>query len=124
MATRSLAEEAKQAFQEIYADIPEVRGILIATFEGLPVVSDLKGGLSADKLAALTATALSVGKRIMPSLGMGEVTELTISSNEGKLFLYLVGSSAVLCILAPRGVNLGMMFLKAGEVARSLAAFG
>ena len=122
MAARSLAEEAKQAFQEIYADLPDVKGLIIATFEGLPVVSDLKGGLSAEKLAALTATALSVGKRIMPSLGMGEVSEITISSNDGKLFLYMIGSTAVLCLLTPRNVNLGMVFLKAGEVAKRLAS--
>jgi predicted regulator of Ras-like GTPase activity (Roadblock/LC7/MglB family) len=116
----SLTETTKQAFQELYTDIPEIKGIILATSDGLPLVSDLKEGVPADKMAALTATALSIGKRIMPSLGMGDVSEFTITSADGRLFIYLVGTSAAMCIMTPKAVNLGMVFLRATEVAKKL----
>lgn len=122
MANRGLNDEAKAAFEEIRQDIPEIKGMLIATLDGLPLAADVKGAVSSEKMAALTATAIGVGKRVTASLTMGDLTEVVISSAEGKLFLYLIGTSAVLCLLAPKNVNLGMIFLKAGEISTRLAA--
>ncbi|MCK9408090.1 MAG: roadblock/LC7 domain-containing protein [Bacteroidetes bacterium] len=118
----SLTELSKTVFQEIYADIPETRGIIVASHDGLPLVSDIKGGTSADKLAALMATTISMGRRIMPSLSLGEVSEFTITSSEGRLFIYLIGTSAALCIITPKSVNIGMVFLRATESAKKLSS--
>jgi len=121
MSTLSLTEQAAKAFKELYSEIPEMKGVILATSDGLPLASDMKSNISADKMAALVATALSIGKRIMPSFGMGEVTEFSITSAEGRLFIYLVGSSGALCFLTPRNVNLGIVFLKANEIAKHLS---
>lgn len=121
MASSGLLDHAKSAFRDLYADLPEIQGIIIATSDGLPLAAELKDGASSDRLAALVATALSIGKRMMPSIGMSTVTEFSITTGEGRLFIYAIGDSAALCILTPKTVNLGMVLLKAGDVSKKLA---
>jgi len=120
MSDLSMTEKIKKSIAELYNDIPEIKGVAVATLDGLPLVTDIKGDLTGERVSALVATAVSLGKRIMPSLNLGDVTEMSLSSQESKLFLYLIGNSSALCIIAPREINLGMMMLKAGIIARKL----
>jgi|WetSurMetagenome_2_1015567.scaffolds.fasta_scaffold472021_2 uncharacterized protein len=122
MTKPTIAETAKHLFEELYADIPEIRGILLATVEGLPLVYDFKEEHSADRVAALAASALGIGNRLMPLVDMDQVSELSVSNASGRIYLCTVGASATLCILTPRGINAGMLHLKAGQVARQFEA--
>jgi len=118
MAKTTVSEAAKGLFEDLYAEIPEIKGILLATLEGLPLVYDFKEEQPAERVAALAASALGIGNRIMPLLGIDQVRELTATGAGGRFHLYSAGPSAALCILAPRSVNTGMLQLKATEAAR------
>jgi len=118
MAKPTIAEIAKELFEDIYAEIPEIKGILLATIEGLPLVYDFKEEQSAERVAALAASALGIGNRLMPLVGMEQVRDLSVSSASGRVHLYTAGASAALCVLTPKSINTGMLHLKAAEVAR------
>jgi predicted regulator of Ras-like GTPase activity (Roadblock/LC7/MglB family) len=118
MARTTIADTARDLFEELYADIPEIKGILLATAEGLPLVYDFKEEQSPDRVAALAASALGIGNRLMPLVDMEQVREVNISNATGRIHLCTVGASAALCILTPKAVNTGMLHLKASQVAR------
>jgi len=122
MSKPSIAEGSKELFAELYAEIPEIRGILLATVEGLPLVYDFKEEQSAERVAALAASAWGIGNRITPLLGTEQVRELSASGPGGRFHLYAAGASAVLSILTPKSINTGMLQLKASEVAQRFEA--
>ena len=47
--------------------IPELRGVLLASSEGLPVAHSLSNGTDPNRVAAMAAAASSLGKRIPPT---------------------------------------------------------
>jgi uncharacterized protein len=118
MAKPTIAESAKGLFEEIYAEVPEIKGILLATAEGLPLVYDFKEEHSPDRVAAVAASAIGIGNRLMPLVGMEQVREISVSSANGRVHLYAAGPAAALCVLTPKVINTGMLQLKANEIAR------
>ena len=120
MSDFGLTEEAKELFSDLIADIPEVIGVLLVSSDGLPIVEELKPGVNAERIAAMVASAVNLGKRISPTVGIGEVSEISIASTEGNLFLYTIGQMATLAILTPKVVNMGMIFFKSAGMIDSL----
>ena len=102
--------------------IPELRGVLLASNEGLPVAHSLSNGADPNRVAAMAAAAASLGKRISDSMSGGPLTEVTIRGDEGMLFIYSVGPKAVLAVMAPMGSNAGLIHLESRDIAKEISA--
>ena len=121
MSELSMREQVLRTFQDLYSDVPEVQAAVIATLDGLPVVADVKSSsFNPDKISALVATAVSVAKRTGQAIGIGELNELSMTTKDGKIFLYLIGSTAVLALITPKNISLGMLMMKAGDITKKL----
>lgn len=121
MSDFGLTEQAKELFADLLTELPEVIGVLLVSSDGLPIVDKLKPGVNAERIAAMVASAVNLGKRISPTVGIGEVAEISISSTEGNLFLYTIGQTATLAILTPKAVNMGMIFFKSAGMIATLS---
>lgn len=123
MSDISMRDQVLKIFQDLYSDVPEVQASVIATLDGLPVVADIKSSsFNPDKISALVATAISVAKRTGQAIGLGELTDLSMTTADGKIFLYLIGKSAVLAVITPKNISLGMLMMKTGELTKRLTA--
>ncbi|MAT38255.1 MAG: hypothetical protein CL946_01485 [Ectothiorhodospiraceae bacterium] len=120
MADFGLTEATKRLFEDLFAEVPEVIGVLLVSADGLPIVHELKPGINAERISAMVATAVNLGKKVSPTVGIGEVGEVTINASEGNLFLYIVNQSVTLAILTPNEVNMGMIFFKSAGMVESL----
>ncbi|WP_407571615.1 roadblock/LC7 domain-containing protein [Deinococcus altitudinis] len=100
--------------------LPELRGVLVATSDGLPIVQAMTEGTDANRVAAMAATAVGLGKRINDTLASGTLTEMSVSGQDGQVFLYVAGKG-VLAVVAPANMNLGLLHMEARDVARSIA---
>ena len=121
MSDVTMREQALKIFQELYGEVPEVQATVIATLDGLPVIADIKSGsFNSDKISALVATAISVAKRTGQAMGLGDLVELSMATTNGKIFLYLIGNSAVLAVITPKDISLGMLMLKTSEITKKL----
>ena len=88
-------------------------GLFATTVLGLPYWLAL--------IAAMAATALGLGKRINDTLGAGDLSEMSVSGLNGQVFIYSVGAKGALAVVAPAGVNLGLLHMEARDTAKTLA---
>jgi predicted regulator of Ras-like GTPase activity (Roadblock/LC7/MglB family) len=100
--------------------IPELKGVLLASNEGLPVAHSLSNGADPNRVAAMAAAASGLGRRISDSMNVGALWEVSIRGEEGALFVYSAGAKAVLAVLGPPGSNAGLIHLEARTAAKEI----
>ena len=121
MSTPGKQEALQNNIVKLRTAIPELRGVLVASTDGLPMAQSLSGSEDANRIAAMAAMALGLGKRIGDSLGTGEILETTVSGIEGHVFFYAAGPRAVLVVVARGSANVGLVHLEARESAKHIA---
>jgi predicted regulator of Ras-like GTPase activity (Roadblock/LC7/MglB family) len=118
-----------EAFQKnieaLRAAIPELRAVLIGSTEGLSVAHWIAGGADparmaamADRIAAMAAAAMNLGKRVNDSISLGALVEISVTGADGQIFVYSAGTKGVLAVIAPKGGNAGLVHLEARQVAK------
>ncbi|PID53015.1 MAG: hypothetical protein CSA58_10435 [Micrococcales bacterium] len=107
----------------IRRSIPELNGVMIASDDGLPIAHDFPE-VEAERIAAMAATALGLGKRVSERTALGDLAETVIRGDQGYLVVYAAGDSAVLVLSGPSNSNLGLMRIEAraasAEISHSL----
>jgi uncharacterized protein len=113
-------EALKAALEGLRNSIPELKGVLLASNEGLPIAHALTNGSDPNRLAAMAAAASSLGRKISDNIGAGTLGEVAIHADEAALFVYAAGSKAVLAVLSPQGGNAGLIHLEARAAAKEI----
>ncbi|WP_261665029.1 roadblock/LC7 domain-containing protein [Deinococcus sp. Marseille-Q6407] len=120
--TRSKQERLQVTLSGLRSAIPDVRGAMIATTDGLPIAQLFTDNTDAGRVAAMAATALGLGKRINDTLGTGDLSEMSVSGMEGQVYIYATGRKGVLAVVAPAGMNLGLLHMEARDTAGRVAS--
>src|SRR6266403_4349553 len=89
-------EALKIQIEALRSAIPELKGVLLASNEGLPIAHALTNGADPNRVAAMAAAASSLGRRVSETMSAGTLGEVSIQADEGALFIYTAGSKAVL----------------------------
>ena len=113
-------EALKGHIEALRNAIPELKGVLLASNEGLPIAHSLSNGSDPNRVAAMAAAASSLGRRISESMSSGTLGEVSIQAEEGALFIYSAGSKAVLAVMSPQGGNAGLIHLEARGAAKEI----
>ena len=119
-STMSKQEVLNSTLAALRASLPELKGVLVATSDGLPIAQAMNANADANRVAAMAATALGLGKRINDTLGAGVLTEMSVSGTDGQVFFYAAGRG-VLAVVAPSGMNLGLLMMEARDAAANIA---
>jgi len=114
-------EALKGHLESLRSSIPELKGVLLASNEGLPIAHSLSNGSDPNRVAAMAAAASSLGRKISDSMSAGTLGEVSIQAEEGALFVYSAGSKAVLAVLSPQGGNAGLIHLEARSAAKEIS---
>lgn len=120
--TISKQEQLQNALRDLRSAIPDVRGAMIATVDGLPIAQTFTDNTDAGRVAAMAATALGLGKRINDTLGTGDLSEMSVSGSMGQVYIYATGRKGVLAVVAPSGMNLGLLHMEARDTAGRVAS--
>ncbi len=115
----SKQEQLQRVISELKAAVPEIIGISVASLDGLNIVSDLEES-NAARVAAISATAAGLSKRVTSTLSLGENQELVIRGENGLFLVYHIGNSAVLAVFTRSGVNLGFLNLEGRSAASKI----
>ncbi|MEM9558620.1 MAG: roadblock/LC7 domain-containing protein [Acidobacteriota bacterium] len=110
-------DEIHRLLDQLRDAVPELRGVLVASTDGLAIAHSMNEQIDVDRVAAMAATALGVGKRIAETLGAGELMETNVRGTSGQIFLYAAGSQAILAVIAPELTNVGLVHLEARGTA-------
>lgn len=113
-------EAVKTQLESLRAAIPELKGVLLASNEGLPIAHSLTNGADPNRVAAMAAAASSLGRRISETMNAGTLGEVSVQADDGGLFVYAAGSKAVLAVLSPQGGNAGLIHLEARTAAKEI----
>lgn len=119
--TGSKQDTLLTTLQTLRSSLPELRGALVATVDGLPIAQTFSDNTDANRVAAMAATALGLGKRINDTLGAGDLSEMSVTGLEGQVFVYATGKKGVLAVVTPPGMNLGLLHMEARDAARTVA---
>ncbi len=119
--TGSKQEQLQATLQTLRSSLPELRGALIATVDGLPIAQTFSDSTDANRVAAMAATALGLGKRINDTLGAGDLSEMSVSGDNGQVYVYATGPKGVLAVVAPPAMNLGLLHMEARDAAKTVA---
>ncbi|AXE37493.1 hypothetical protein JS278_00296 [Acidipropionibacterium virtanenii] len=112
----SKSMELSQVLAQMRRGIPELHGTMIASVDGLAVAHDFPEA-DAERVAAMAATALGLGKRITERTELGGLAEAVIRGDNGYLVVYSAGDDAVLVLQGPVDSNLGLMRIEARAAA-------
>jgi len=113
-------ELLKSQLETLKNSIPELKGVLLASNEGLPIAHSFTNATDPSRVAALAAAASSLGRKITDNLTSGALGEITIQSTEGALFVYSAGTKAILAVVTPQGANAGLIHLEARQTAKEI----
>lgn len=121
MIEMSRQEQINRILQELKSSLSNIRGVMLASVDGLVISHFLQTG-EANQVAAMAATTLGLGKRVIDAINAGLLGEVIIAGNEGQMFIYAVREQAVLVVITGEKPNVGMIQLQAREAARRIAA--
>lgn len=113
-------DELKKLIDPIYR-VTGVEGIVIATSDGLPLMSSLSDREREEKVAALTAVLSEVGNRTSQELEKGEAEWITINTGEGAgILLVKLEDIGYMAVLFNRDTKLGVLLYTVREIRRRL----
>jgi uncharacterized protein len=103
------------------ARMPELRGSVLATADGLVVAHDAHG-FEPDGLAALAAAHLALAQRFAHAVNHGGLRESVVECDGGYITSYIAGPHALLTVVTSGDANLAMVHLEARRCVRRLVA--
>lgn len=124
MIRMSKVEALTTLLKNLEAGLPDIEASAVITVDGFMIASALPTGLEKDRVAALSAAMLLLGKKTARELEKGELSEVFVGGENGSVVLIASGENAVLIALVRKDAKLGLVFLDmkrtAEEVSRSL----
>ena len=91
--------------------IPEVKAAMIVTTEGAPIASVLPQGVDEKRVAAITASLLSISELYIDAMKKGNFDQLNLKGSDGYLLILKAGPDAILIISTSLEVRLGFILL-------------
>jgi predicted regulator of Ras-like GTPase activity (Roadblock/LC7/MglB family) len=120
VAEEALHGQIHAALLVLRGSVPDLRGSLVASVDGLPLAHDVDDHDAAG-IAAMAATAAGLGKRLVENFGFGEFAESVVRAEGGYFVVHSAGPVAVLATMASAGANLGRLHLQARRCAATVA---
>lgn len=96
----------------------QIQGSLIASSDGFLIADTLRTADDADRVAAMVATTVGVGRRMASTLNAGTLNETSITGGDRLVQLYLIGDAGALAVVAGSGSNIGLINIAARKAAK------
>jgi uncharacterized protein len=102
--------------------VPEIEASAVVTLDGLPLVSLLPDEVEPNRLAAMSASVLSLGERLSLELGRGSFEQVYVRGTHGDVLLMAIGENAVLTVAVRREAKLGMILYYMRRIVKEMSA--
>ena len=116
---KSKEEKLKDPLNDI-KDIQNVKGAAVVRRDGLLIVSNLPKDIEADQLAAMTASTVGSGETASETLSIGDVKQVTVESEHGKLISTGAGQEGILTVLTDADVNMGLVLVEMKKAVKKV----
>lgn len=105
----------------LHDSLPDFRGSLIASTDGLPIAHTLATDEEVNSVAAMAAAALGLGKRIAQTLHADSLNEMQITGTSSQIFIYAAGNKGILALMAKKGSNVGLIHMEARNAVNEIS---
>jgi len=113
--------EALRKLIEPVTRVAGFEGFVVATSDGLPLLSSLADKELEEKVAALTAVLSEVGNRASTELGKGEAEWITVNAPDGSGIIYTrLGELGYMAVLFSKDTRLGVLLYTLREVKKKI----
>lgn len=106
-----MANPINEALDELIRGT-DAEGAVIVSSDGLSIASELRTGRDEDRIAAMSATILSLGEKFASELQRGTLEQLYIKGTDGYVLFKGISDFAVLGLIVSNDTRLGMLFLQ------------
>jgi uncharacterized protein len=107
--------------EHLAASVPHITGVLVATVDGLPLASKLRTS-DPDLVAAMTATALGLGKRLSQTHQLEPLEAVIVQGQQGCIFVYSIGQLWVVMVETNSQATFGLVKFSVQELVKQLTA--
>ncbi|MFX1393253.1 MAG: roadblock/LC7 domain-containing protein [Promethearchaeota archaeon] len=108
--------------QTLHDNIEGVRSSAVVSAEGLIIQSILEEGISDIKLAAMTATILSVAERVLIELKSGILDVAILQGDEGNFAIMEAGEEMILAVCLDVEARMDLCFIEMRKVSDQIKA--
>ena len=115
-----IGKTLEKLLQKFLINNPNVNAIAVITTEGLPILSAFPRYMDEVRVAAMTATLLSLAERSIIEMEKGKFNQLFIKGSEGYLVILQAGPNAVLMISTTSKIQLGLLFFDAERLIEKI----
>lgn len=120
MVTTSKVEELTQVLKNLVTS-SAVEACAVITVDGFMIASVLPRDIETDRVAALSAAMVLLGKQTAKELARGELSEVYVKGEDGYIVSMASGENAVLTALIGKDAKLGLVFLDMKRTAEEVA---
>lgn len=114
-------EESKQILGELLERNNDIRSAVVATSDGI-AVTQVNITDKSNRLAAMSAASLGLGKQVIATVCNGDLNEIMITGNLGQVFIYSISNKAVLVLVTKELPNVAMVNWEAHKAVSQLSS--
>lgn len=111
----------ESVLNELNGTSADIEASAVISMDGLVMASLLPAGMDEDRVGAMTAALLSLGKRTSEELARGDLQQVLTKGSHGYVVMTQAGDEAVVTVLAKSTAKLGLIFLDVKRAAQDLA---
>lgn len=116
----SRLDSLNKVLKTLQSSSPGVEASALISTDGLMISSALSKDMDETRVAAMTATLLSLGTRAATELRRGEVSEVIVRGDQGYAVMLSAARGALLLVLATEATPLGLIFFDMREAVKSI----
>ncbi len=113
-----------EVLRKMKQENPDLEALAVVSLDGLPISSLLPEGAEEDRIAALSATILSLGERASEELKKGRLEQAYVKGVDGYILVTGIKDLAALLVVTDKNAKLGMVMLSIkkgiGEIEKIL----
>ncbi len=116
----TVEEKLKEELKK-FKKLSGVMGSAIVRRDGLMILSDLSSGVNSKAVAAMSAAIVGTSETASKELKIGDMEEVLIESNKGKLVSIGAGPEAIFVAITKKKINLGLILIEMKKVAEKIS---
>lgn len=115
-------EALTRTLTHLAAATADLEASAVVSEDGLIIASALPQGTEEARVAAMSATMLSMGARTSAELRRGDLEQLFVKGENGYAIMMSAGPHAVLVALTRKEAKLGLIFFELARASESIKA--
>lgn len=117
----------EEILQQLHSTVSGLYGTVVVSTEGFVVAayagdgrSRLENPIDSPQIAAMTASIIALGERVLKRLSRGEIDRILLDGSEGGIIVVPAGREAALAAMVSKDAKLGLVMYEVRRAANEV----